>query len=247
MLGTLVEFGIAATAEARATQAIVDGAWALLQDIQAQLSAFDPDSDLARPQRTCAGTRYPVRPHTAKVLDAAVRWARDSGGCFDLAQGSGPWQWDGVALWREHEATRLDAGGLAKGYAIDALCTYLQAAGCTRGWVNAGGDLRTFGGVLLPLVLRDEQHGGTRAWGWIEDGAVVSSYFAPRARSRLALAAGNTLFHPHVSVAAPDAMTADALTKILAQSEKWPSTLLLRHQAKAWAHAPSAEGLQTRA
>lgn len=241
MLGTLVEIGILAPA---AAQTILDAAWALLQDIQTQLSAFDPNSDLARLHRTCAGTRCSVRPHTAKVLDAAMRWAHESEGCFDLSQGSGPWQWDGTALWREHEDTCLDAGGLAKGYAIDALCTHLQTAGCTQGWVNAGGDLRTFGGVRLPLVLRDEQHGGTRAWGWIEDGAVVTSHFGAGARSRLALAAGNELFHPHVSVAAPDAMTADALTKIVAQSRTWPNALLLRHQAQAWAHTPTAQKRQ---
>ncbi len=42
-------------------------------------------------------------------------------------------------------STRLDLGGIAKGYAVDRAVTTLRAMGVTEGIVNAGGDLRVLG------------------------------------------------------------------------------------------------------
>jgi thiamine biosynthesis lipoprotein len=41
--------------------------------------------------------------------------------------------------------TRLDLGGIAKGYAADLLCAQLRAAGAAGACVNVGGDLRVSG------------------------------------------------------------------------------------------------------
>lgn len=242
LLGTLVEVGLplAAPAGCATHEAAFAAVWALLQDIQAQLSIFDPGSDLSRLHAAPPGTRLSVRPHTARVLTAAGHWASLSDGAFDLAQGSGPWHWDGTRLWREHARTRLDAGGLAKGDAIDQAVARLQAQGWPAGWVNAGGDLRVFGPLRLPLVLRDEAQGGTRAWGWLEDGAAATSHFGPGARSRLHSHAGGAPIHTHLSVLAPTALAADALTKVLAQQPKLPTAWLAGLGAHAVFHDATA-------
>lgn len=92
LLGTLVEVGLplAAPAGGATHEAAFAAVWALLQDLQAQLSLFDPGSDLSRLHAAPPGTRLSVRPHTARVLTAACHWATLSDGAFDLAQGSGP-------------------------------------------------------------------------------------------------------------------------------------------------------------
>ena len=245
LLGTLVEVGLplAAPAGGATHEAAFAAVWSLLQDLQAQLSIFDPGSDLSRLHAAPPGTRLRVRPHAARVLTAACHWATLSDGAFDLAQGSGRWHWDGTWLWREHARTRLDAGGLAKGDAIDQAVARLQAQGWPAGWVNAGGDLRVFGPLRLPLLLRDEAQGGARAWGWLEEGAAATSHFGPGARSRLHSPAGAALIHlphAHLSVLAPTALAADALTKVLAQQPELPTAWLAGLGAHAVFHDATA-------
>ena len=46
----------------------------------------------------------------------------------------------------KNPAVRLDFGGIAKGYAIDLACESLKLLGVRNAIVNAGGDLRAFGG-----------------------------------------------------------------------------------------------------
>ena len=216
------------------SDAAIEAAFAAVAQVQAALSVFDPDSDLSRWHALPAGAALDVGPHTARVLRAAQALQEASGGLFDLAQGSGGWRLSGRRLWRTDPATRLDAGGIAKGHAVDMAVRAMQRAGCPAGWVNAGGDLRCFGGVELPIALRDEQHGGTRALGALRDGALASSCFAPGSRSRLAgLPAHLTR---HVSVVAPHCLWADALTKVVAASGDAAHPVLTRLGAQAIVH-----------
>jgi len=103
-------------------------------------------------------------------------------------------------------------------------------------WVNAGGDLRVQG-ATVPVRLRDEHHGGTHTWLQLSDGAIATSDFTPGARSELS----GTLRAAHVSVAAPECVWADALTKVLAQlgdaQHPMAQALLEAHGARAWVHA----------
>jgi len=111
-----------------------------------------------------------------------------------------------------------------------------QAAGAGAVWVNAGGDLRVQG-ATVPVRLRDEHHGGTHTWLQLSDGAIATSDFTPGARSELS----GTLRAAHVSVAAPECVWADALTKVLAQlgdaQHPMAQALLEAHGARAWVHA----------
>lgn len=237
VLGTLVDIGVPVGAEAA-----LHAAFEVMQRVQQRMSVFEPGSDLSRSHAAAAGE--PVRMHawTAEVLQFAQTLQTQSGGLFDVALGSGAWQLDWqdeqAFLIRHQSTTRIDLGGLAKGWAVDKAVEAALGLGAGAVWVNAGGDLRVEG-LTLPLVLRDELGGGVRPWAELQDGAIATSDFRAGARSHLS-GQGEAL---HLSVLAPRCAWADALTKVLAQCRRLDQGLahdLLQHyQAQAWAHDPS--------
>ena len=237
-LGTLVEVGIGRGTDECAVQA----AFAAIADVQACLSRFEPGSDIARFHALAAGGRIAVSEHTAAVLAVAQSLRDASDGLFDVSLGTGmhDWQCDGDVLHKAGSAVRLDLGGIAKGYAVDQAVEALQANGCRAGWVNAGGDLRAFGDVELPLALRDERGGGVRPFATLADGAFATSHLGAGSRSqahwRARDQAAGAHAHAHASVAAPLCLWADALTKIVAVSGDAHHPLLARHGAAAWLH-----------
>jgi len=113
---------------------------------------------------------------------------------------------------------QVDLGGIAKGFTVDRAVGAMRRAGATAGLVNAGGDLRVFGGVTWPLWIR---LGGTELQPLsLQDAALAGSdpgsaqppaehrgYFPPRFSRHSA---------PYpAAVMAPSAALADALTKVL--------------------------------
>jgi thiamine biosynthesis lipoprotein len=73
--------------------------------------------------------------------------------------------------------TRLDLGGIAKGYAADLLCAQLRASGATGVCVNVGGDLRV-GGTAPPggwVIAVPHPHGGQAATLQLTEGAAATS------------------------------------------------------------------------
>ena len=235
LLGTLIDIGVALPDE-DAAHAACDAAYAAIADVQACLSRFDASSDIARFNALPAGASLPLRAHTRAVLDAARALHADSGGLFDISLGLPQgWDCDDQRLYKHARDVQLDLGGIGKGHAVDCAVETLIAHGCTAGWVNAGGDLRAFGPVEVPLALRDEAHGGTRCLGHLADGAFATSHFAPGSRSHLYAQAGRRV-EAHVSVAAPQCLWADALTKIVALSGDARHPLVERLGAQAWLH-----------
>jgi thiamine biosynthesis lipoprotein len=220
LLGTLVEVGIQAD---EASAVAMEAAFSAVARVQACMSRFDADSDIGRFNALPAGGAITVDPWTAQVLQAAQILQHESGGRFDISLGSGPQGWR-LAEGRVHKLlqdTRLDLGGIAKGFAVDVAIGALMAHGIAAGWVNAGGDLRVFGPIELPIQLRDEVRGGTVPMGMLCDGALCTSHFPSGA---------------HVSVAAPQCLWADALTKLVALDAEETDRLLQTHGALAWRH-----------
>lgn len=125
---------------------------------------------------------------------------------------------------------------VAKGYAVDRAVQALLEKGCEGGWVNAGGDLRAFGKVGVPLLLRDELAGGVRSFATLRDGAFATSHFDRCSRSKALRPASGESVHAHASVAAPQCLWADALTKVVAISGDASHPLLARYGAQAWLH-----------
>ena len=250
LLGTLVEMAIFSPdgdgdgdGDA-AGHVTLDAAFDTVRAVQACLSRFEPHSDLTRFHALRCGERMTIRPATQQVLIAAQMLFNATGGAFDISLGTAPggWRCSGDQLHKFDAAVRLDLGGIGKGYAVDCAVQGLIDSGCRAGWVNAGGDLRAFGDVDLPIQLRDEASGGVRPFGTLRDGAFATSHFARDSRSQLAgtgVATRTGLTGPvfaHVSVAAPLCLWADALTKIVAASGDTAHPLLARFEACAWLH-----------
>jgi thiamine biosynthesis lipoprotein len=238
LLGTFVEIGLRRGA---VSSAAIEAAFAGIDALQRCLSRFDATSDIARFNALQAGASLVPRTATLEVLCAAQTLFVESAGLFDISTGTAPDGWtchDG-RLHKLHPRAQLDLGGIGKGYVVDRAVQRLIDHGAAAGWVNAGGDLRVFGDVELPIALRDESTGGSRPFAGLADGAFATSHYGAGARSRLAGAA--RAMHSgrsaaNVSVAAPLCLWADALTKLVALSGDTSHPLLARHGALAWLH-----------
>jgi thiamine biosynthesis lipoprotein len=236
LLGTLVEIGIAA--DTPRADAAFDAAFAIIVDLQCSLSRFESQSDIARFNAMHAGDRISIRAPTAAVLEAARRLGAASRGLFDITLGTGAagWHCDGRVLHKSCTATRIDLGGIGKGHAVDAAVDALLELGCAGGWVNAGGDLRAFGGAEVAVVLRDEREGGVRPFAMLSEGAFATSHYSAGSRSEIHAAGADAANPIHVSVAAPRCLWADSLTKIVAASGDVAHPALALHGAQAWLH-----------
>jgi thiamine biosynthesis lipoprotein len=200
------------------------------------LSRFDPGSDIGRFHALARGQSLCVSELTQDVLAAAREFQLASAGAFDISLGTAPegWRCDGARLLKLSDAVRLDLGGIGKGHAVDLAVQALLAHGCAAGWVNAGGDLRAFGDVQVPVQLRDETGGGIRPFATLRDGAFATSHFDQGTRSQAV--SGRGVVRAHLSVCAPRCLHADALTKIVAISGNAADAILDRYRAKAWKH-----------
>ncbi|MEZ0388476.1 MAG: FAD:protein FMN transferase [Verrucomicrobium sp.] len=156
-----------------------------------------------------------------------------------------------IKLYDNHQArlyggAYVDVGGIAKGFAVDKAVEILRGIGGLSGIVNAGGDLRVFGAKAQTVSLRDPEAPGTSHHAiQLKDGALATtgSYFSQKKLPEGAWVA--PLVHPHtrrtnpgrrsVTVAAPTAMLADALTKVawFAKAEE-SAKLLKSYRASAW-------------
>lgn len=241
LLGTLVEVGVAGAAACHPPWAARAGAAAFsaVQRVQHCLSRFEPGSDVSHFHALASGQALTVRPATRVVLALAQSLHAASAGLFDISLGSAPqgWRLDGDRLLRLDARCTLDLGGIGKGFAVDAAIQALRMAGVGAGWVNAGGDLRVFGRLALPVVLRDEHAGGVRPFASLADGACATSAFDGPHRARLArIGRRAPAREAWVSVAAPRCLWADALTKLVAASGDTGHPLLARFGARAWQH-----------
>jgi len=239
LLGTLVEIGVAevAAADQAAATAAIDAAFAVVARLQRELSRFEPASEIGRFNALPAGASLEVGNDAAIVLAAAQGLHAASDGLFDASCGSAPrgWRLHGRRLDKLEPRARLDLGGIAKGHGVDRAIEALLSAGCGAGWVNAGGDLRAFGAIEVPIVLRDEDGGGVRLFARLADGAFCTSCRSTEPGRPLAGVSGRR-GATHVSVAAPLCLWADALTKVVGLSGDAEHPLLARHGARSWVH-----------
>lgn len=260
LLGTIVAMRI--EGERGLVEDAVERAFDVVADVQRRMSFHDPASELSRLNRAAALAPQPVSAGTWRVLRAALALARASDGRFDPTIGGRLVAWrqlpapvgagavDPEADWRDVELGRdrrvsfrkplwLDLGGIAKGHAVDRAVTVLRAAGVRGGMVNAGGDLRAFGDALEVVQVRDPaQPAQARPLLHLRDGAVATSagYFSER-DGHTALVdtrRGASIRHAgSVTVCAPRALWADALTKVVLADADAVTPLLRRLRAQA--------------
>lgn len=138
----------------------------VLAGVIAQMSNWEPQSDISRFNALPVGTWVALPPDMMKVLKAGLDVARLSGGAFDPAIGrlierwgfgasgitgpttvpSHPTPWtaieiDGDKARRLADVT-LDFSGIAKGFAVDAVAQALRDLGTATFLVEIGGELR---------------------------------------------------------------------------------------------------------
>jgi thiamine biosynthesis lipoprotein len=234
LLGTLVEIAAGADQSAESLHAAIDAGFAAIARVHSLMSCQEPGSELSRLSRSSGNQVQRVDPHTYRVLEAALRMAKLSGGAFDPCVESG--SAGGFGGWRDIELMdgnavkilrplRLDLGGIAKGYAVDLAVRTLQELGIGRIAVNAGGDLRIAGPLRQPVHMRHPQAPFHLAHTVVLHNASLATSAAYYSRRLVRGRAVSALIDPRggdsyvgnrsISVRADDCMTADALTKVV--------------------------------
>lgn len=252
-LGTLVEVRLDAARAARwQLMTAIDAAFAEIGAIHRLMSRQEGGTDAASIARAATGRSVRVDRRTADVLRIALALCSESGGRYDPDRSRrhrggldpGPaWEVcarDHVRILRRGE---LDLDGIAKGFAVDRAVGILSGEGA-RGTVNAGGDLRCFGGFSAPLLVRSPLTADALLCiGRLSDGGFATSNTRaetgsgplpastgiedPRPRSR-------PLRRMTVGVAAGQCVVADALTKVVAVDPEGAAPVLAAHGAGAW-------------
>jgi thiamine biosynthesis lipoprotein len=231
LLGTFVEV----TAD---REDAIEAAFAAVAKIHRLMSAHEPDSDISRINRFGHLRAVEVHEWTARVVERALFWSKRSEGAFDVVRAGNAaiergllprhadqpqpeaahWTWleiQGGSV-RLLKPACIDLGGIAKGFAVDRAIEALRQAGCKRGLVNAGGDLRAFGTDPWRVVLVDPLSRSPVAEMEIDNEALATSAGLPHRDGRLSFDhLGDEGRWSSVSVLARTACDADALTKIV--------------------------------
>ena len=225
VMGTWVTIEAAAPTEALAVAGI-EAAYRAIADVECRMHPRRTGSELAQINSSAPQTPVSIADSTWQVLQLAQAIHALSDGTFDPCLPSHPGRLSDLSLLGNEMTSRsamcrvplaLDLGGIAKGYAIDRAIEALRTAGCARGLVNAGGDLRVYGrreGVLLrraggtcqPLTL-------TNAALAVSDLDVDAQQRPVEHRGYYQRSAPASSRNRYAAVVAASAAVADALTK----------------------------------
>jgi thiamine biosynthesis lipoprotein len=161
-MGTAVSIELADDRPAPALRDLVDGVCAWLHEVDARFSTYKEDSEVSRMRRGEL-TAADASPDLRHVLNACADLWRDTDGYFD-AYAQGP----------------LDPSGYVKGWSVEVASERLADAGCTKHYINAGGDIRTRGnhpdGVPWRIGIRHPWEADKISWVLaLTDGAVATS------------------------------------------------------------------------
>lgn len=260
LLGTYVEIRVDGDDESLASRAIAAG-FSAIEHVHRSMSVFDQNSDIARINRQAHYSAVRVDPWTHEVLSLALDIHHSSNGLFDcgiapqlaawgmLPEAAGDAPTSTLSNVRLHDGgwvecsspTRLDLGGIAKGFAVDCAAEAMLALGAPGGVINAGGDLRVFGEAEEAIYLRDPGNPEQLHFaGQLRDGACATSatYYSRRSeqgqevsalvdpRTRQALQTRRSY-----SIVAPRCAAADALTKVLALAGETTLPCFARYDA----------------
>ncbi len=268
LLGTYVEIRIDDNDPETASVA-VDAGFRAISEVQRLMSVFEPDSDIGRINRLAHREPVAISAWTREILSLAGELYRASDGLFDcgiapqlaawglLPNNGEPAPTSSIANLAFNDEgcvtcgapTRLDLGGIAKGFAVDRATDAILATGAAGGTINAGGDLRVFGIAEEDIHLRAPDNPEHVVFaGRLHDGACATSatYYSRRSQDGMEVSA---LVDPRnrqalvtrasFSVIAPHCVIADALTKVLALSGNPDLPCFSHYQAHPFIIEPS--------
>ena len=228
LLGTMVDISCWAD-DPQACLHATEQAFAAVAQVHALMSRHESSSELSALNRLAPGAWMAAAPQTLAVLGFAQSLSAQTEGVFDVFTTSenatlqGCWRDLEMDLInhsvRKHAALQADLGGIAKGYAVDLAVSALQSAGASQGWVNAGGDLRVFGPLKLPLQVRAPWDAGHLVDCGVlqnQSAATSASYWLGAPLLRHGLTRKPATASASYTVVATQCIAADALTKVLA-------------------------------
>jgi thiamine biosynthesis lipoprotein len=218
-----------------------DAAFFQIAKIHNLLSYHDPNSDLSRLNSSAkVGSWIELNPLSVKVLRLARAVSLASNGLFNPTVGG---ELEGLKVLPSHQGNsalktgtvldielepkrarllkpiRLTLDGIAKGFAVDLAIQTMRGSGVKNGWVNAGGDLRVFGDVTLPVQVRTERGFAKRILG-LRNAAFATSIVREAPSETFPawiVGSGELELRPKLGtwcVQARTAWRADALTKV---------------------------------
>ena len=248
LLGTFVEISIDQDEHCSA----IDEAFDIINQVQDLMSFHNPLSELSVINQRSHLAPIAIHPWASQILKIAQEVHDQSRGLFNcgighrlVAAGLLPqhlnlsqYQVGGIEditflapeLITSTKPLCLDLGGIAKGFAVDQAVELLMLNGVESGYVNAGGDLRVFGGSSRPVHIRNPiSPSQLIEIGSIQHGAIATSslYFSKRdyKQSHIVNPLAQRESDIHVdfsesfSVVADQCVYADALTKVFALSQ----------------------------
>ena len=251
LLGTYVEV-------AADRPEVLSSAFVAIEKVHRLLSFQEFSSDLSRLNRS-EGEWIELDPLSVRVLKHALKLTQESRGAFNCTVGGRmvelgvlpnpvagrkplPVGSAGDLAIRGNRARLkrplyVTLDGIAKGFAVDLAVQQMKASGARFGWVNAGGDLRAFGKMTVP-VSRRELGGELRLLGGLRQAAMASSRVGterdPRFPGRIVSSLPQERRYPRSlapgvwSVIARTARRADALTKVAAVTRPERRAALIR-------------------
>lgn len=218
-------------ADASAGERLCQSALNEFHRVEAVMSSYREDTEVSRINREAAQTPVPISAELQQVIEQAAIISRWSEGAFDITFASAGRLYDyregrrpddrqleeavqhidyRQVLVNPEEGTvrfgspgvRIDLGGIAKGYSVEAATAMLQQHGVRHARVSAGGDMRLLGdrrgkpwivgirdpraeesaapAVVLPLSDVALSTSGDYERFFIEDGERVHHILSPR-------------------------------------------------------------------
>ena len=255
--GTIVEIAVP-----KGCEAAINAGFAAIRHVHARMSYHEDDSDLDKLRTAPVGLSVAIDPETVCVLRFAALLHGETNNLFDVTVarhlvaarflplrglhnlGALTGSARDIEIIddthvRCHAPLLIDLGGIAKGHGVDLAVAALMKAGCRHGIVNAGGDLRAFGGEPQLIWLNRADGGLAEPISVTNLAVATSSNCHTRTRHKgrvMTLHIGHeqrpVIVDHAVTVTAPSCIIADALTKVALADPEFANTLFARYGAQ---------------
>lgn len=175
-----------------AARRLISAAMAEFDRIEARMSTYREESEISQLNARAATAPVPVSAELYGIVQRSIELSELSGGAFDITFDSVGQLYDFRRHQRPSAAeiaahlpqisyrhlrldpvahtiaydtpgTRINLGGIAKGYAVERVIAQLRAAGVRHGFATAGGDTRLLGdrrGEPWTIGVRDPDDAG---------------------------------------------------------------------------------------